>query len=142
MHNEIEGDYDNVTINTFKSGLQTEHGLRKSLMGNLSRACASSWTKSTSIKGLRKTSSWEKVKRKSSLKRERISNQTDSITIDQGETLQGNPGPPTCKHCMLCSETQYIRSWKRSRMSHSSNGQTRWQEILRSAIRAYIANTT
>ena len=33
MHNEIEGDYDNVTINTFKSGLPTEHGLRKSLMG-------------------------------------------------------------------------------------------------------------
>ena len=33
MYNEIEGDYDNVTINTFKSGLPTEHGLRKSLMG-------------------------------------------------------------------------------------------------------------
>ena len=33
MYNEIEGDYDNVTINTFKSGLPTKHGLRKSLMG-------------------------------------------------------------------------------------------------------------
>ena len=33
MYNEIEGDYDNITISTFKSGLSTEHGLRKSLTG-------------------------------------------------------------------------------------------------------------
>ena len=31
MYNEIEGNYDDVTIGTFKSGLPTEHGLRKSL---------------------------------------------------------------------------------------------------------------
>ena len=31
MYNEIEGNYDNVAISTFKSGLPTEHGLRKSL---------------------------------------------------------------------------------------------------------------
>ena len=33
MYNEIEGDYNDVTISTFKSGLPTEHGLRKSLIG-------------------------------------------------------------------------------------------------------------
>ena len=33
MYNEIEGDYDDVAISTFKSGLPTEHGLRKSLTG-------------------------------------------------------------------------------------------------------------
>ena len=33
MYNEIEGDYDNIAISTFKSGLSTEHGLRKSLTG-------------------------------------------------------------------------------------------------------------
>ena len=33
MYNEIESDYDGVAISTFKSGLPTEHGLRKSLMG-------------------------------------------------------------------------------------------------------------
>ena len=32
MYNEIKGDYDDVTISTFKSGLPTKHGLRKSLM--------------------------------------------------------------------------------------------------------------
>ena len=35
MYNEIEGNYDNVAINTFKRGLPTEHGLRKSLTGKL-----------------------------------------------------------------------------------------------------------
>ena len=33
MFNEIDGDYDDVAISTFKAGLPTEHGLRKSLPG-------------------------------------------------------------------------------------------------------------
>ena len=35
MYNEIEGDYDNIAISTFKSGLPTKHGQRKSLTGKL-----------------------------------------------------------------------------------------------------------
>ena len=31
MYNEIEGNYDDVAISTFKIGLPTDHGLRKSL---------------------------------------------------------------------------------------------------------------
>ena len=33
MFNEINGSYDDVTINTFKVGLPAEHDLRKSLTG-------------------------------------------------------------------------------------------------------------
>ena len=33
MYNEIEGDFENVAISTFKSGFPAEHGLRKSLTG-------------------------------------------------------------------------------------------------------------
>ena len=33
MFNEIDGDFDDVAINTFKLGLPAEHGLRKSLTG-------------------------------------------------------------------------------------------------------------
>ena len=33
MYNEIDGDFDDVAISTFKSDLPTEHGLRKSLTG-------------------------------------------------------------------------------------------------------------
>ena len=33
MFNEIDGDFDDVAISTFKLGLPAEHGLRKSLTG-------------------------------------------------------------------------------------------------------------
>ena len=33
MFNEIDGDFDDVAIKTFKVGLPAEHGLRKSLTG-------------------------------------------------------------------------------------------------------------
>ena len=33
MFNKIDGDYDDVAINTFKAGLQAEHDLSKSLTG-------------------------------------------------------------------------------------------------------------
>ena len=35
MYNEIDGDFDDVAINTFKVGLLVEHDLRKSLTGKL-----------------------------------------------------------------------------------------------------------
>ena len=33
MFNEIDGDFDKVAIKTFKVGLPSEYGLRKSLIG-------------------------------------------------------------------------------------------------------------
>ena len=33
MYNEMDGNFDDVAINSFKSGLPAEHGLRKSLTG-------------------------------------------------------------------------------------------------------------
>ena len=33
MFNKIDGDYNDVAISTFKAGLPTEYGLRKSLTG-------------------------------------------------------------------------------------------------------------
>ena len=35
MYNEIDGDFEDVAISTFKVGLLTEHGLRKSLTSKL-----------------------------------------------------------------------------------------------------------
>ena len=35
MFNEIDGDFDEVVVRTFKAGLPSEHGLRKSLTGKL-----------------------------------------------------------------------------------------------------------
>jgi len=40
MYNEIEGNFKDIAISTFKSGLLTEHGLRKSLTEKLvTRLC-------------------------------------------------------------------------------------------------------
>ena len=33
MFNEVDGDFNNVAISTFKLGLPAKHGLRKSLTG-------------------------------------------------------------------------------------------------------------
>ena len=33
MFNEIDGDFDELAISTFKLGLPADHGLRKSLTG-------------------------------------------------------------------------------------------------------------
>ena len=33
MYNEMDDNFDNVAINTFKNSLPAEHGLRKSLTG-------------------------------------------------------------------------------------------------------------
>ena len=33
MFNEIEGEYDDVAISTFKASLPAEHDLRKSIIG-------------------------------------------------------------------------------------------------------------
>ena len=33
IYNEIDGDFNDVTISTFKVSLPAEHGLRKSLIG-------------------------------------------------------------------------------------------------------------
>ena len=35
MYNEIKGDFEDVAISTFNSGLPAKHGLRKSLTGKL-----------------------------------------------------------------------------------------------------------
>ena len=35
MYNEIDGDFEDVAISTFKVGLPIEHSLRKSLIGKL-----------------------------------------------------------------------------------------------------------
>ena len=42
MFNEIDGEFDDVAISTFKVGLSIEHGLRKSRLASLSLVCASS----------------------------------------------------------------------------------------------------
>ena len=57
MFNEIDGDFDNVAIRTFKVGLPTKHGLRKYLNGKPVTNVSSSWFGLISIIGLRRNNS-------------------------------------------------------------------------------------
>ena len=41
MFNEIDGDFEDVAIRTFKVGLLAEHELRKSLTKKLGKVCVS-----------------------------------------------------------------------------------------------------
>ena len=103
--------------------------------------CANSWTGLISTRGLRKTNSKEKVKRRLSLRRWGISGQTGSIITDLGKITPDSQGLPTSRWLMLYSENQCIGFWRRSRTSRSSNGWTRWLETQRGATRVFIANT-
>ena len=87
MFNEIDGDFDEVAIKTFKVGLPAKHGLRKSLMGKL---VASLWTELISIKGFKTTNNKEKGRLRLSLRRGGISGRTDTITIGREGIMQDN----------------------------------------------------
>ena len=89
MYKEIHGNFEDIAINTFKSGLPTEHGLRKSLIGKPITSLPQLMGL-TSIKGLRKTSNYVKERLRLSLKRGGISGRTGSITTDLEEILLDN----------------------------------------------------
>ena len=63
-----------------------------------------------------------------SLKRGRTLSRTDTTIVDPEEILLGSLGLRLLRWLTQCSENQYIKSWRRSRMSHTLNGQTRYEE--------------
>ena len=99
------------------------------------------WTRLISTRGLRKTNSKGKVKRRLSLKRWGISGQTDSIITDLGGIPLDSQGLPTPRQLMQCFKNRCIRFWRKLRTNRSSNGWTRWLETPWGATKALIANT-
>ena len=95
MYNEIDGNFEDIAISTFKSGLPIEHGLRKSLTGKPITSLGQLMDRIDKYKGLRKTSNWVKERPRLSLRRGGISSRTSSITTVLGEILLDNQGLPT-----------------------------------------------
>ena len=60
MFNEIDGDFDDVAIRTFKVGLPAEHDLRKSLTKKLVRSVRRLMDRIEKYNWSRKTSSKER----------------------------------------------------------------------------------
>ena len=82
MFNEIDGNFDDVAISTFKVGLPAKHGLRKSLTGKPITSVRQLMDRIDKYKRLRKTNNRGKERLRLSLKREGISGRTDTITKD------------------------------------------------------------
>ena len=111
-------------------------------LASLSPVYGSLWIRLTNSKEWKKTSCKRKEMRRLSLKRGGISGRTDTTITVRREISQGSTDQPICRRLIPYSEHQYIRFWRKSRMSHSSIGQIRWLETLWSAIRVCIVSTT
>ena len=87
MFNEIDGDFDDVAIKTFKVGLPSEHGLRKSLIGKPVTSLRNSWTELISTRGSKTTNIKEKRKLRLFLRKLGILGRTDTIITGREEIM-------------------------------------------------------
>ena len=111
MYNEIEGNYDDVAISTFKRGLPTEHGLRKSLTGKPVTSVLQLMDRIDKYKRVEEDQQTGRAKRRLSLRRGRTSGQTILTTIiGREEITRSTLDPPGHRQSTLCSKNHYIRS--------------------------------
>ena len=82
----------------------------------------------------------EKGKLRFPFRKEEILGQIDTTITGRKGIMQSNQGQITIKWSVLYSESQCIKYWKKSRMNPSSNGPTRWWEILKSETVTSIVN--
>ena len=83
----------------------------------------------------------EKGKLRLSHKKEEILGRTDTTTTGREGIMQSSQDQIKIKWLELYSESQCIKYWKKSRTNPSSNGPTRWWEILKSETEISIVNT-
>ena len=85
MYNEIDGNFDNVAIGTFKNSLPAKHGLRKSLISKPATSVRQLMNQIDKYKRVEKDQLQGKGKRRLSLKRGGISGRTDITVVARGE---------------------------------------------------------
>ena len=128
MFNEIDGDFDDVAINTFKVGLPAEHGLRKSLTGKPVTRVRQLMDQIDKYKRVEKDQQQGKGKAKVMPQEMRDLKSNLYNNNQPRRDFVGQFGLPILRWLTRCSENQCIKFWRILRMSHSSNGQIRWQE--------------
>ena len=115
MFNEIDGDFDDVAIKTFKIGLPAEHSLRKSLIGKPATSVRQLMDMIDKYKRVRKTYNKVRGRVRLSLRRGGILGRTVTTIINPKGILRSNPGLWLLRWLTLCSKNQCIKSWRRSR---------------------------
>ena len=106
MFNEIDGDFDDVAISTFKVGLPAEHGLRKSLIDKPVTSVRQLMDWIDKYKRVKEDQQQGKGRLRLSFKRGGILGRTDTIITNLVETLLSSQGLPTLRRLMLCSKNQ------------------------------------
>ena len=126
MFNEIDGDFDDVAIKTFKVGLPFEHDLRKSLtdkpVTNL-RQLMDRVDKYKSIEDNQQQG--KKGRLRLSLRKRGISGRTNTIITGREGIMQDNQCLPIPKRLMQFFESRSGKFQRRLRTNYSSNGQTK-----------------
>ena len=123
MFNEIDGDFDDVAISTFKLGLPTEHGLRKSLTGkpvtNI-RLLMDQIDKYKRVEedqqqdtGKGKVIPWER--------RDFRSDRYGSSRTQRDFVRQFESVTPQAVNTVFREPVHQARCWRRLRISHTSN---------------------
>ncbi|XP_050281266.1 uncharacterized protein LOC126722158 [Quercus robur] len=126
IYNEMDGNFEDVAISTFKSGLPTEHGLRKSLIGKPVTNLRQLMDRIDKYKKVEEYQQMGKGKDKV-IPRERRDFRSNRYNNSQPwRDLVVSQDLPTLRQLMQCFENLCTRFWRRLRMNRSSNGQTRW----------------
>ena len=110
MFNEIDGDFDDVALRTFKVGLPAEHDLKKSLTKKLVRSMHRLMDCIDEYKRVEEDQQQGKGKAKVTLRTGGILGRIDTIITDLEGILLGNLSLRFFRWLTRCSENQYIKS--------------------------------
>ena len=126
MFNEIDSDFDNVAINTFKVSLPTEHGLRKSLTGKPVTSVHQLMDRIDKFKKVEEDQQQGKGKAKL-IPQERKDFKLDRYNNNRPQKdFAGQSGSANTQAVNAVFREPVHQVPKRLRTSHSSNGQIRW----------------
>ena len=141
MFNEIDGDFDEVVIRTFKVGLPFEHGLRKSLTGKLVTSLRQLMDRVDKFKRIEDDQQQGKGKAKF-IPQERRDFRSDRYNNNRPRKDYVEQSGSNNTHIVgaVFREPVHQVLEKKSRINPSSNGPTRWWEIPKSETVTSIVN--
>ena len=141
MFNKIDGDFDEVAIKTFKVGLSSKHGLRKSLTGKPVTNLRQLMDRVDKYKRIEDDQKQGNVKAKV-IPQERRDFRSDQYNNNRPRRdYVRQSGSTNTQALIQCSESRSGKFWRRLRTNHSLSGQIKWLETLRSAIKTSTAIT-
>ena len=131
MFNEVDGDFDKVAIRTFKVGLPSKHGLRKSLTGKLVTSLCQLMDRVDKYRRIEDDQQQGKGKAKV-IPQEKRDFRSDRYSNNRPRRDYANQSGSNNTQVVgavfrepVHQVLEKIKNWKKSRMNHSSNDQIR-----------------